>query len=95
MIKRFVILTIRTECIVDFLKMYNSEKNTIMAAHGCRHLELLNDINDPRLFITFSIWDSEDDFNAYRASQVFLKIWDEAGKMFDADPKAYSTKHLV
>lgn len=93
MIKRFVKLTIREENKIDFLHLFNGAKSKILSSRGCRHLELLNDINDTRVYITFSIWDNEEDLNAYRHSHVFQKIWEEAGKYFDAEPEAWSTVH--
>lgn len=94
MIKRFVKLTIRKEATREFLELFEASKKKIMASRGLRHLELLRDLDDERVFITFSIWDTEEDLNAYRQSQIFLQIWEKVGELFDAEPEAHSTRHI-
>ena len=91
MIKRLVKITIRPECAGDFISLFNVTKSKIMAFKGCRHLELLRDVDDEQVFITFSIWDSAEDLELYRESQLSLKTWQDIKEMFGAEPEAHST----
>lgn len=42
---------------------------------GCRGLTILQDVADPLHYITWSLWDSVDALEAYRASDVYAQVW--------------------
>ncbi len=90
MIKRFVKMTFKPEHIQDFKTLFNSKKEFIAAMEGCSHVELLQDINNPNIFFTFSIWEDPKFLEAYRQSQLFEDVWAKTKVLFGDKPEAWS-----
>lgn len=95
MIIRIVKMTFAPDKVDDFLNHFNQWKNQIRNMPGCTHLELLNDINNPNIFFTYSYWDSENDLNNYRNSELFEMVWAQTKTWFIAKPEAWSMKQKV
>ncbi len=55
MIIRIVKMTFVPEKVNEFLEIFNSSKQLIRNFAGCSHLELLNDINSPNVFLPIVI----------------------------------------
>ena len=94
MIKRFVKMTFKTENIERFKDIFNASKNLIAAMEGCNHVELLQDINNPNLFFTLSIWDDPKFLEVYRQSELFEGVWAKTKILFADKPEAWSVKQL-
>ena len=62
---------------------------------GCSHLELLNDINSPNIYFTYSYWNDETDLNNYRNSELFASVWSKTKILFCAKPEAWSVEQKV
>ncbi len=92
MIIRIVKMTFKQEKIQDFLSVFNSHKELIRAFSGCEHLELLQDINTPEIFMTYSYWQSEEQIEAYRKSDLFKEVWAKTKIHFTDKPLAWSVK---
>jgi len=58
---------------------------------------LLNDIDTPNIFFTYSHWRSVEDLNRYRDSALFADVWPRTKVLFAAKPEAWSTtqKHIL
>lgn len=95
MISRLVKMTFREEAIADFKQVFEDSRNLIRAFPGNNHVELLQDVNDPRIFFTFSLWDSEEALNNYRHSELFENTWAKTKILFDDKPAAWSTQKLA
>lgn len=94
MIKRFVKMTFKPEHIQEFKTIFNSNKELIAAVEGCSHVELLQDVNNPCVFFTFSIWQNTDYIEQYRHSDLFKGVWAKTKVLFDDKPKAWSLKGI-
>jgi quinol monooxygenase YgiN len=81
----------RTE---EFLQIFSSSKDKIRAFKGCLSLELLEDINDPKVFMTHSTWESEAALEAYRHSELFKTTWAKTKMLFADKAEAYSLQKL-
>lgn len=90
MIKRFVKMTFKPEHIQDFKTLFNSKKEFIAAMEGCSYVELLQDINNPNIFFTFSIWEDPKYLDAYRQSKLFEDVWAKTKVLFGDKPEAWS-----
>ncbi|MFH1319239.1 MAG: antibiotic biosynthesis monooxygenase family protein [Bacteroidota bacterium] len=90
MIIRIVKMTFSPSKLVEFLEIFNSSKEKIRTFEGCNHLELLNDINNPNIFFTYSHWASEQDLNNYRDSDLFKKTWTKTKALFSEEAEASS-----
>jgi heme-degrading monooxygenase HmoA len=75
MILRVVKMVFRSEETDSFLEYFEGRKERIRGFDGCMHLELWRDHNDPRIFFTYSHWDSEEHLHAYRKSEFFDETW--------------------
>ena len=95
MIIRIVKMTFETDKVVDFLAVFNSSKHHIRNMEGCTHLELLNDINSPNIFFTYSYWQSETDLDNYRNSELFKTVWSKTKVLFSAKAEAWSVVQNV
>jgi len=92
MIKRFVKMTFKSECVEEFKIIFNSSKKHIAAIEGCSHVELLQDINNPTIFFTYSIWENSSFLEAYRNSELFKNVWSKTKVLFADKPEAWSVK---
>ena len=90
MLTRIVKMTFKEEYIDSFENYFPEIVNQIKARKGCLDVQLLHDINDSRIFFTYSIWETEEDLNAYRDSDLFGKVWPKVKLWFDAKPEAWS-----
>ncbi len=95
MLKRIVKLTFKAENIEAFQEIFKERGDRIAESPGCRSVELLQDQNDPRIFFTFSLWDSEEDLNNYRKSPLFGDTWKKTKALFDDKPQAWSTTSIA
>ncbi len=95
MIIRIVKMTFIPEKTTDFLNHFNGWKEQIRNMPGCSHLELLNDINNSDIFFTYSYWDSEDNLNNYRNSELFKNVWAKTKILFADNPEAWSVEQKV
>ncbi|MGB5236360.1 MAG: antibiotic biosynthesis monooxygenase family protein [Flavobacteriaceae bacterium] len=95
MLIRIVKLTIREENISNFEQIFEKTKNTIRGFEGCGLLELYKDRDDPKVFFTYSRWNSEEDLEAYRQSDFFKNVWGKTKLLFEAKPEAWSVDSLA
>lgn len=95
MMIRIVKMTFAPEKVNEFLEIFNSSKHLIRAMHGCNRLELLNDINSPNIFFTYSYWNSENDLNTYRTSELFACVWGQTKILFSAKAEAWSVEQKI
>jgi len=92
MIKRIVKLTFSAEAREDFISVFTQHKIDMKAFPACKKLESMEDIDQPGLFFTYSIWDSEEALEEYRSSDYFRKIWGTIKPWFDERPQAWSLR---
>jgi heme-degrading monooxygenase HmoA len=95
MIIRIVKMNFKPDAVTDFLKIFDASKLYIRNMEGCEHLELLNDISSPTIFFTYSHWQTENDLNNYRNSELFEGVWRKTKILFAAKAEAWSVKSLM
>lgn len=74
----------------DFLDLFETVKEKISTFPGCKHLELCKDAKLDHVYYTFSKWETEDDLEQYRHSQLFEDTWAKTKVLFGGKPLAYS-----
>ena len=94
MIQRIVRMEFRVEEIESFKALFVEIKDKIRAFEGCNSLKLLQDVDKPFIFFTYSVWDSEQDLNNYRNSKLFGKVWKATKSKFAGRAEAWSTNLL-
>ena len=95
MFVRIVKLSFQPEKIEEFLGNFEKSKENIRNFPGCRLLELYRDKTNTDVFFTYSYWDSEDDLEAYRNSELFKGIWNKTKVLFNDKPMAWSVDKLA
>ena len=90
MIKRIVKLTIMPGKEDNFKIIFNDSQAKILSFEGCSEVELLQDVHNPNIFFTYSIWDDLEQLNKYRNSDMFFKVWSKVKLIFADRPEAWS-----
>lgn len=91
MLIRIVKLTIHPDKVEEFKEIYESNMHLIRKHEGCQKLELLQENGKfNNVVMTYSYWDSKEDLETYRNSELFLKIWKTVKPLFCAKPEAWS-----
>ena len=91
---RIVKMSFHEDKITNFLDNFDVIKEKIRNAPGNRLLELYQDKTDNCIFFTYSYWESEQDLENYRNSELFFEIWSETKKLFNKKPEAWSVNKL-
>ncbi|WP_347160162.1 putative quinol monooxygenase [Pontibacter chitinilyticus] len=94
MIVRIVRMTFQENKTAEFLEIFRQSRDKIQAFDGCRHVELLQDIKQPNVYSTYSLWDSEEHLNRYRHSELFGTVWPATKALFTEKPQAWSLQQV-
>lgn len=92
---RIVKMRFHEDKIEAFLNNFEEVKNHIRNFEGNRLLELYQDKNDSRIFFTYSYWESVQDLENYRNSELFEGVWSYTKSLFSDKPEAWSVDRLV
>ena len=94
MIKRIVRMSFHPGHIEQFKGIFRDNWQHISSFPGCSHVELLQDENNPSVFFTYSLWESEEAINRYRDSELFGRVWSATKALFNAKPEAWTVRQL-
>jgi len=95
MFVRIVKMSFQPEHVETFLAIFEAKKQSIRNNPGCRLLELYRGKQDANIFFTYSYWDTEEDLENYRNSELFKNVWAETKILFNDKPEAWSVDKLV
>ena len=87
---RIVKLTFAPNHVQDFLNVFDENAEYIRGFKGCDSMILLRDKQNSNIFFTYSIWQSEDNLEEYRKSELFARVWGTVKLFFSAKPEAWS-----
>lgn len=95
MIKRIVMMELLPGKEALFLDIFEDVKKEIRTQAGCEGLEVLRSELEGHVSIwTISIWQSEDDLNAYRSSALFKKTWSAVKLLFSGKARAWTLTQI-
>ncbi|MCX6351283.1 MAG: antibiotic biosynthesis monooxygenase [Bacteroidetes bacterium] len=77
-----------------FIQLFEEVYPAISSCQGCKHLRLLRDKKNTNIFFTYSIWESEENLNAYRNSDLFATTWEKTKAMFAEKAEAWSVEEM-
>lgn len=83
-------MKLKKDKVNNFIIFTTEIKPIIKGQEGCLYLEILQDVNNPEIFFTYSHWNSEDDLKNYRKSDFFKNVWPKAKEWFSSRPEAWS-----
>jgi len=81
--------------IEEFLNNFHQNKEKIRNFQGCQFLELYRDKKDKNIYFTYSYWNSEEDLDHYRKSDLFKTVWAKTKVLFNDMPQAWSVDKIV
>ena len=90
MFVRIVKMSFQPEKVNEFLLNFEKVKNKIRAFDGCELLELYRDKTETNIFFTYSYWQTEEDLENYRTSDLFKNVWKATKTLFNDRPEAWS-----
>ena len=90
MLIRLVKMDFEPENVQTFLNVFAASRSKILAMEGCKGLELLNSIDEKNIFFTHSLWESEENLEIYRRSQLFKETWAKTKPLFRNKAEAWS-----
>lgn len=90
MITRIVQMTFDPAKVQDFITVFEASKHFIAGFPGCHRLELHHQADQPNVFYTISRWESEDDLQNYRSSELFSTTWAKTKVLFAGKPQAWT-----
>ena len=83
-------MNFQPEKVDAFLENFHRNKEQIRNFKGNTFLELYQDKNNKSVFFTYSIWESEEDLENYRRSELFNEVWTFTKALFNDKPLAGS-----
>ncbi|MFN8164792.1 MAG: antibiotic biosynthesis monooxygenase family protein [Bacteroidia bacterium] len=95
MIIRIVKMTFLPEKTGEFEEIFRSSGPKIREFPGCHGVELLKDLNNPSIYMTFSTWDEAESLEKYRQSRLFKDTWQKTKVLFSAPAEAWSLDKLL
>ena len=95
MFVRIVKMSFQPEKIEEFLANFNTKKEFIRNSPGCQLLELYRDKNNSDIFFTYSYWETEQDLENYRNSDLFKGVWAQTKILFNDKPVAWSVDKTI
>lgn len=90
MVVRVVKMTFQPQHVERFRTLFEGWGPRIRSFPGCHHLELLQDVDAPHIFFTYSHWNGPEDLEAYRHSDVFAEVWPTVKALFAARAEAWT-----
>jgi heme-degrading monooxygenase HmoA len=87
-------MTFREDEIENFKRVFEDSKSAIRSFPGVQYLEMLQDVNNPATFFTYSNWESEVELENYRHSELFKNTWAKTKPLFDKPAEAWSSDRL-
>lgn len=94
MTERLVKMVFHREKVADFLTIFEEVHEQIRSFPGCRYLALWQDVLDPAVIFTLSRWETPEDLQRYRDSELFCATWARTKALFADKPHAWSMRVL-
>ncbi|MFL9843420.1 putative quinol monooxygenase [Flavobacterium rhizosphaerae] len=95
MFVRIVKMAFTEEKVDEFLENFEKARHEIRNVKGNRLLELYRDRQHNNVFFTYSYWESEDDLENYRKSELFKEVWGKTKPLFSQKAEAWSVDKLI
>ncbi len=98
MITRLTYFGFLPDKLEELKKIYNEEAAPVVRQQKgnleCRLLEPLNKTDD---YISMTVWDNQEDADAYQSSGVYKKLVDRVRPFFSKEPvlKVYQTQSIM
>jgi len=90
MITRIVKMQILESKIDNYQEIVKPYVANIISFPGCKGVRVLKDKNSKTIIFTYSLWESEQDLEKYRKSEMFREIWYKVKQLFSVPAEAWT-----
>lgn len=90
MITRIVKMSILESEIERYQEIVKPYKSKILSSPGCKDVQIFKDINNKSIVFSYSVWETEQDLENYRKSEMFRKVWNEVKTLFSNPAEAWT-----
>jgi quinol monooxygenase YgiN len=87
---RIVKMEFEPQYCESFVQLFATIKEKIRNIDGCESLTLLRDIDNPKIFFTYSHWQDPKYLELYRTSDLFTLTWSTIKPWFASKAEAWS-----
>ncbi len=91
-LQRIVKMTFQEKYAQDFENYFSEIKERVAGQPGCHGVKLLKEKTGSGVYFTYSVWESEEDLNAYRGTELFGSVWPTVKAWFADKAEAWSTE---
>ena len=81
--------------VETFKTYFDTVCETIRHQDGCTLLQAWQEVSDPSVFFTYSVWNSADDLENYRNSAFFLQFWKTVKPWFADKAEVWTFDKIV
>ena len=95
MITRLVKLTLQPDKASQFEAIFYNTQSLIENSAGCRKTSLFKVAGAESQYFTISYWNSEQNLQDYRASDLFRNVWSTVKPLFSAKAEAWTLNGTI
>lgn len=88
-------MTFRPGTLDDFKALFGRVRPQIEGFDGCEGVDLLEDMDNPAILMTYSLWQTPEALEKYRQSGLFMETWAKTKVWFADKPEAWSLQKLT
>lgn len=75
MVVRLVALRVQTDRQAELAAVLAESYPRVRAVSGCQGIQILQDVTDSLRYVSWSLWDTVEALEAYRAGPVYAEVW--------------------
>ena len=84
----------KAEETANFINIFLESQPLIRAFPGCNQVELLRHSEDTTIMFTLSHWESEENLEQYRQSELFKSTWAKTKVLFREKAQAWTLEEF-
>lgn len=83
-----VLLNVQPENQSRFIELIKEDRAASQQFEGCNHWEVYSDTTDPNNYLIYEEWETQAQFDAYKASDHFKQIGPKIFPLIAGDPNS-------
>jgi len=95
MITRLVKLSLKADKASEFEKLFYQTQALIEGFEGCHTTNLFKISGSASQYFTISYWNTEQDLENYRMSNLFKNVWSQVKPLFAENAEAWTLQGTI
>ena len=79
----------------NFNAYVEEAKEVFLQAKGCEFVDFFSGKHNEHTYFCYSMWEFEDDYNAFRESAEYLKVWNTLLSYTAKDPQQWTINNTA